>query len=340
VEARAYACDVADEAQLRRTLGRIRHDQGSLAGVLHAAMVLDDAALADLDTARFTAVIRPKLAGAAALDRLTRGDALDLFVLFSSVTTVIGTPGQASYVAANAALEALAERRHAAGLPALAVQWGPIGDAGYLARENRVADMLAKMLGSTHLRAADALEALPALLACGRSTVGLADIAWGDLRARLPGLAGPFWSEMPATVRAGESVESIRARLAGLSPDAAAQVILDVLVEELAAILRHTPSAIDVNRPVAEFGVDSLMGVELRTALESRLGVPLPLLTLSGVATLRAMSVRLLAVLHDGAPAPADDLAADDLAADDLAAAILRHEGAPLPAAAEAMPGP
>ena len=335
VEARAYACDVADEAQLRRTLGRIRHDQGSLAGVLHAAMVLDDAALADLDTARFTAVIRPKLAGAAALDRLTRGDALDLFVLFSSVTTVIGTPGQASYVAANAALEALAERRHAAGLPALAVQWGPIGDAGYLARENRVADMLAKMLGSTHLRAADALEALPALLACGRSTVGLADIAWGDLRARLPGLAGPFWSEMPATVRAGESVESIRARLAGLSPDAAAQVILDVLVEELAAILRHTPSAIDVNRPVAEFGVDSLMGVELRTALESRLGVPLPLLTLSGVATLRAMSVRLLAVLHDGAPAPADDLAADD-----LAAAILRHEGAPLPAAAEAMPGP
>ena len=168
VDARAYACDVADEAQLQRMLAGLRGAQGSLRGVLHAAMVLDDAKMAELDASRFAAVIRPKLAGAAALDLLTRDDPLDLFVLFSSVTTVIGTPGQANYVAANAALETLAERRHAAGLPALAVLWGPIGDAGYLARETRVAGMLAKMLGSSHMRAERALDALPALLACGR----------------------------------------------------------------------------------------------------------------------------------------------------------------------------
>ena len=78
------------------------------------------------------------MAGAEALDRLTRGDPIDLFVLFSSVTTLLGNPGQASYVAANAALEAIAERRHAAGLPALAVGWGPIGDAGYPDAQARV----------------------------------------------------------------------------------------------------------------------------------------------------------------------------------------------------------
>ena len=318
IDARAYACDVADEAQLQRTLVRIRRDHGQLAGVLHAAMVLDDALLADLDVSRFAAVIRPKLAGATALDRLTRRDPLDLFVLFSSVTTVIGTPGQASYVAANVALEALAERRHAAGLPALAVLWGPIADAGILARESRLSDMLAKMLGSTHLHAAQALAALPALLACGRSTVGLAEIAWGDLHTRLPGLAGPFWSEMPAASHAHESGASIRARLVGLPSDAAERVVLEVLVEEVAAILKQPPSAIDLNRPIVEFGVDSLMGMELRTALEARLGVQLPLLALSGATTLRAMSVRLLQTLHADDAAPADD----------LAAMIERHEDA------------
>ncbi len=97
-------------------------------------------------------------------------------------------------------------------------------------------------------------------------------------------------------------------------PAPAAQV---VLVEEVAAILRQTASAIDVNRPIAEFGVDSLMGMELRTALESRLGVQLPLLALSGATTLGAMSARLLRVLHAGEAAPADD----------LIAVIERHEG-------------
>ena len=319
VDARAYACDVADEAQLHRTLARIRRGQGPLRGVLHAALVLDDARLAELDAARFAAVIRPKLGGAAALDRLTRGDPLDLFVLFSSVTTVIGTPGQANYVAANAALETLAERRHAAGLPALAVLWGPIGDAGYLVRESRVSDMLAKMLGSAHLRAAQALEALPALLACGRCVVGLADIAWGELRGRLPGLAAPFWSEMPHASLADQSGSTIRARLAGLGLAEAGQVVLEVLVEEVAAILKLAPSAIDVSRPVLEFGVDSLMGVELRTALESRLGVQLPLLALSGATTLSAMSRHLLAALQTDAASSHDV----------LKAAILRHEGQP-----------
>jgi acyl carrier protein len=148
--------------------------------------------------------------------------------------------------------------------------------------------------------------------------IGVADIAWGELRTRLPGLAAPFWSEMPASLRQEGSGESIRARIADLAADAATEVVLDILREELAGILKQAPTAIDANRPILEFGVDSLMAVELRTALEARLDVQLPLLALTSATTLRAMAARLLAAMQGGG----------EPARDDVAAAILRHEGA------------
>src|SRR5208337_232162 len=100
----------------------------------HAAMVLDDAIVANLDEARLLNVLRPKIAGAENLDELTRGLALDYFVLFSSATTVIGNPGQGAYVAANGFLEGLARQRYSSGLPAIAISWGGIADVGVLAQ--------------------------------------------------------------------------------------------------------------------------------------------------------------------------------------------------------------
>ena len=315
VVARAFACDVAEPAELQATLKKIRRSMGPIRGVVHAAMVLDDALLQNLDAGRFATVIRAKLAGALALDRLTRRDRIELFVLFSSVTTVIGTPGQASYVAANRTLEALAERRHAAGRPALAVQWGPIGDTGYLLRETRVSEMLAAMLGSTHLRASQALEALPALLASGRPVVGLADVSWADLRGRLAGLAGPFWSEMPLRDRGSAAGLSLGARLAQLKPEEAIVAVEEVLVDEIARILQQPTNTISTTQPINEFGVDSLMAVELQTALEVRLGQQIPLTTLTGAATLNAIAARLVKMMDRQEAAGAE-----------IVASIMRHE--------------
>ena len=314
-QARAFACDVADREALGAVLARIRSEMGPIKGVLHAAMVLDDANVADLTEERFARVVGPKLDGALALDQLTAGDDLQLFVLFSSVTTVIGTPGQANYVAANAAMEALAERRVAAGKPALAVQWGPIADAGYLTRETRIGEMLEKVLGAAPLASADALAALPSLLASGHAVVGVSDAAWGDLRQRLPGLAGPFWADTPQGRSRNGSGPTLSAQIVGLSDEEALPLVLDMLVEEVGAILKLEAKAIDINRPVQEFGVDSLMAVELRTALEMRLGVALPLLALSDATSLRAMALKLLQALRGGG------------SADDLAHAMARHEG-------------
>src|SRR5204863_9463573 len=106
-----------------------------------------DGFAAELDDSDIAAILRPKLGGALVLDRLTQDDPIDLFLLFSSATTLLGAPGQGIYVAANLALEALARRRRAQGRPGLAIGWGPIQDAGYLSERPETRDALAPRPG-------------------------------------------------------------------------------------------------------------------------------------------------------------------------------------------------
>ena len=309
VQAHAFACDVADADGLGDLLRTLRRTMGPLRGIIHAAMVLDDTGLEGLDAARFASVIRPKLAGAVALDLLTRKDQLDIFIVFSSITTVLGTPGQANYIAANAAVEALVERRRAAGLPALAVMWGPIGNAGYLARETRVGEMLAKMMGAEAMPAAQALEALAGLLRSGPCVVGLGAVNWSHVRRQLPGLAAPFWSEMPVEATRDTSGRSIGSRISELSPAEASRAILQVLVEEISIILRQPMASIEPDRGLMDFGVDSLMAVELQMALENRLGTPRPLLALTGTNTLRLLADQMQQAMRAADPAPVGESA-------------------------------
>jgi phthiocerol/phenolphthiocerol synthesis type-I polyketide synthase C len=336
IDARAYACDVADEAALAATLTEIRVGQAPPAGIIHAAVAMDDALLGQLDAERFAHALRPKLRGAEALDRLTRSDPISLFVLFSSVTTTLGNPGQGNYVAANAAIEALAERRHAEGLPALAVQWGPIGDAGYLARETQVSEMLSRQLGSSHLSAAEALDMLPTLLASGAPIAGVATIRWGALKTRLPLLASPLFAEMDD--QAGEEAGEIdlKALLATCSPEEAQARITGLLVEEVARIMKLAPDKVEPQRPLAELGMDSLMAVELRLAVEERFGVTVPLLALSEGATLGAMAGRIVRSLSTGGEEPA--AAGGETAA--LVERLARHEGGAVAAPADRAEAP
>jgi len=321
VDARAYAVDVGDEAALSHALAIIRAEQAPLGGVIHAAVAMDDALLGALDADRFARALHPKLGGADALDRLTREDQLDLFLLFSSVTTAFGNPGQGNYVAANAAIEAIAERRHAAGLPALAVQWGPIGDAGYLARETQVSDMLARQLGSAHLTAQEALDTLPALLAAGIPVAGMATIRWGSLRRQLPLMDSPLFAELGGMAAEEAAEVDLKALLAECSPDEAREKITTMLVEEVARIMKLAVDRIEPQRPLAELGMDSLMAVELRLAVEQRFGISIPLLALSEGATLTAMAGRIVRSLGGEGDGQVDQKT-------QMAERIARHEGA------------
>ena len=314
VDARAFGCDVADADSLGAVLEQVRAAMPALGGVVHAAVVMDDALLPELGETRFGAALRPKLGGAEMLDRLTRADALELFVVFSSVTTVLGNPGQANYVAANAAAEAVVERRRREGLAGLAVQWGPIGDAGYLAREQGVAKLLSRRLGGRLLTSTEALAALPGLLTSGAVVVGLADVRWGTVGASLPLLRSPLFESLRGGAAEPAAEVDLRELLANSPPDVARAKLIELLSEEVARIMKTAVSSIEAHRPLAELGMDSLMAVELRLAIEQRFGLSVPVLALSEGATLAALAGRMVRSIGAAGAAAASPASTEDAA--------------------------
>ena len=131
----AFAADVGDESEVAKLLERIRAELPPLAGVAHLAGVLDDALLSQQTLERFRTTLAPKAFGACHLDRLTRDDDLDFFIVSSSVSSLFGSPGQSNYATANALLDGLVAQRRAQGLPATGVNFGPWAQGGMASSE-------------------------------------------------------------------------------------------------------------------------------------------------------------------------------------------------------------
>jgi acyl transferase domain-containing protein/NADPH:quinone reductase-like Zn-dependent oxidoreductase/acyl carrier protein len=292
-QVRVYAGDVADPASLGTALDDIRATQPPLRGIVHAASAIADALAGELDTAAIADMLRAKLGGAVQLDRLTRDDPIELFLLFSSATTLLGAPGQGGYVAANLALEALARQRRAQGRPALAVAWGPIEDAGYLAERPDTRDALARRLGAKPMPAAQALAGLAAIADSGLSAAAFAETSWNEARRYLPILAAPLFAEIRADSGASPGDDTLLERLARLTTEEAVALLKTAVAEEAANILRLPAAGLDPLRPLSEMGMDSLMAVELRLALESRLRVDLPLMSLAEGTSVASIATRL-----------------------------------------------
>ena len=293
-QVRVYRGDVSDRDSLAAVLNAIRASQPPLRGIVHAASAISDALASEIDLAQVSAIMQPKLGGALVLDALTREDPIELFLLFSSATTLVGPPGQGAYVAANTALEALARRRRAEGRPALAVAWGPIGDAGYLAERPEALASLARRLGARPVPAAQALSELSALVASGLPTVAFVDANWSEARRFLPSLATPLFSEIRAKSPPSAADEPLVERLGSLDPEAALELLKTIVAEEAATILRLPVEGIDPLRPLSEIGMDSLMAVELRLALENRLRIELPLVSLTEGTSAASIATRLV----------------------------------------------
>jgi acyl transferase domain-containing protein/NADPH:quinone reductase-like Zn-dependent oxidoreductase/acyl carrier protein/NADP-dependent 3-hydroxy acid dehydrogenase YdfG/SAM-dependent methyltransferase len=300
-----FACDVADRPALQAVLQTVGRDLPPLRGVLHAAMVLDDGLIATMDARRFNRVFAPKVLGARHLHELTLDHALDHFILYSSVTTCIGNPGQANYVAANAYLESLVAWRRARGLTGTCVAWGPIGDVGYLSRNAALKDSLAARLGTPPLSSRAALDMLERILVADLAQVTVADLNWPTLARLLPSAGGPRFDGLRRSAGAGdaddESSLDIKALIAGKSPDEVRQIVHDMIVKEVSQILRLGPERIDPARSLYDLGMDSLMAMELALGIEKRTGLNLPAMALNEGPSVERIAARLTARLCEGA---------------------------------------
>ncbi|HQU11754.1 MAG TPA: SDR family NAD(P)-dependent oxidoreductase [Acidiphilium sp.] len=302
----ALAADVTDRESLAGALRSIGSTMPPLRGIVHAAMVLDDALLSNLDARRFANVLAPKLDGARHLHELTRTMPIDLFVLFSSATTLLGNPGQANYVAANGAIEALALQRQREGLAACAVAWGPIGDVGVLTGNALARDALEMRLGAAPLTAAAALAQLDLILASGRTGLAVMDIDGPALQRALPASQSRFFDELRRRFGNGDGPaagEDLRARLRALPRAEARLELLTNLAAEIAAILRLPPERIAPTQSVLELGMDSLMAVELSLALEKRFGVSVPPMLINENPSIDRIAERVLDSLVGNAEA-------------------------------------
>ncbi|MPY63826.1 type I polyketide synthase, partial [Streptomyces spongiae] len=268
------AGDVADRETVASVL-----DAHEPTAVVHAAGILDDGLAAELTPERVARVLAVKAEAAQHLHDLTRDRELDAFVLFSSVTAVLGNAGQAAYAAANARLDALAEHRRAAGLPATSLAWGPWGGGG-MAADETVAGHFRRQ-GIRPLEPSRALDVLQRALDEDVICTTVADVDWQrfaaaaytprPLLAELPEAAPP--EATPVAPAGGTLGAQLRDRTAAEQD----RLLLDLVLDQVAATLGHTDrAAVDAARAFKDLGFDSMTGVALRHRLAAATGLSLP----------------------------------------------------------------
>ncbi|MEM8664630.1 MAG: SDR family NAD(P)-dependent oxidoreductase, partial [Pseudomonadota bacterium] len=300
--ATTVALDVCDADAVTALVRRLDAGPNPLRGVFHLAGGVDDGVVTSLGADTFRRVMAPKIAGAWNLHQATRGSALDAFVLYASLTGLLGAPGQANYAAANTFLDALALWRRAQGLPALAIDWGPWSEIGM------AADTSAR-LGDAMLSPEAGKVVLERLLSRREPAVvivpyGLADFLDGtpELRANSPYFADVREEVSRERAQSAEAA-ALREEILAATGSARAEKLAAYMEGLLAAVLRLDPSeTIERSRPLQELGLDSLVGIQLRNRVRSDLSVELPIDALLADPTTESL-VALVADLFGEAPA-------------------------------------
>lgn len=280
IETRVLKADVSSPADVKGLISELRAAKTPLKGIFHLAMVIDDAPLSALTAERLRTVMAPKAHAAWLLHENTQDLALDCFVMFSSVSSIFGNPAQGNYSAANAFLDSLAYHRRALGQPALAINWGVLGGEGYVARNERVAEFLARQ-GTGALTPAEVTSLMESFLTAQATQVAAIRVDWAKWRQSFRGMQdNPLVERIfAAGVESQESSgggNDWRAKIQAATADERNAVIGEAVRDVVGSVLRVKPDSLREDQPLTDLGLDSLMGVEIETMLESAIGVALP----------------------------------------------------------------
>jgi acyl transferase domain-containing protein/NADPH:quinone reductase-like Zn-dependent oxidoreductase/SAM-dependent methyltransferase/acyl carrier protein len=280
VDAQVVLADAGSPEDVKRLLTEISSAGHPLKGVFHLAMVIDDAQLASLTRERMRSVLAPKAHGAWLLHEGTRSMELDCFVMFSSVSSIFGNPAQGNYAAANAFLDSLAHHRQAIGLPALVINWGALGGEGYVARNERVAEYLARQ-GTTPLSPGEVVVLLESFLSAGVTQAMALRVDWAKWRQSFRGSQeSPLLERVFATGVEGPESSGAksdwRLKIESSAPDERTNIIGQAVRDVVGSVLRVKPEGLRADQPLTDLGLDSLMTVEIENSIESAIGVALP----------------------------------------------------------------
>ncbi|MFE0223718.1 SDR family NAD(P)-dependent oxidoreductase, partial [Streptomyces albidoflavus] len=295
------ACDVSDPAAVAELVAR-----HPVRAVVHSAGVLDDGTVESLTAERVTRVLRPKADAAWNLHEATRALELEAFVVFSSMSGILGGPGQANYAAGNTFLDALVRHRRSLGLPATSLAWGPwTQDAGMIGTLSGTSRHRVARAGMPELTAEQGTALFDAALASGEPVVlpvrlDLAALrGQGDLHPVMLGLVRRRGRR--AAAGGSAAAAGLVQRLGALGVDERREVLLDLVRGQVAVVLGHAGvQSVDPGRAFQDLGFDSLTAVELRNRLGKSTGLRLPATVVFDYPTVNALVGYLLEELFGG----------------------------------------
>jgi len=292
--------DVSNKEDVNRILKEVKETMPALKGIQHAAMVLDDGSIPEIDSERYLKVFKPKSLGCWNLHEASLNMDLDHFVLYSSISSIYGNPGQVSYVAGNSFLENFAQFRRSRGMAAMTINWGVLGDVGFVARSGNVGGLLYKQGWKTFTleQSTDVLEQM--LLNNPVQRVAT-DSDWEMVGNFYPhsALTSRFGhlikeKELSAGSSSGSGGGGLIAALKELDTEEQPEILVSHLRDTFARVLGSSPEKVDPNEPVTKYGLDSLMANQIRNWIQSSVAVDYSMMRIMKGPTLSEMALQIL----------------------------------------------
>ena len=276
--------DITRLDQLQENLAKLDGNMPPICGVFHCAMEIDDRVLANLDANSYAKSTHAKILGAWNLHQVTRYMELDFFVLYSSVTSIVGPPGQASYSAANAFLDSFADYLRDRGIPATSVNWGAVSDYGYVADNSQTSVETVDKFG---------VFPLPA-----QRMLSLLNGALGSESDNRIVIAGGTWAQEVAQTRkfGCSTISSVKLSQNGQegskNTDSNNTDVQQKVLSCVSRVLSIPRDAVDLHEPIVNFGIDSLLAVELSHLLRVESSI-----RISATSLLQPISIHEIASL-------------------------------------------
>jgi acyl carrier protein len=293
-------CDVAEKSAVDNLFKRLSKSMPPVKTVIHCAMVLEDGLLQDVNEERLKRVMLPKVMGAWNLHEATHSMELDNFWCISSISSLIGNIGQATYVAANAWLDGFAHYRRGLGLPAHTFNLGVVDAVGVVARDGADVARLLDQSGIRPMSAAAIFDQIKQVCSLNITQAGIFAVDWDALKTRFNNFADysrfSKWMQSSGTQNSVHSAN--QEALANLTFAEQLKTVESMVSEEIANILKIPVDQIERTRRVDSLGIDSLIAVELERKLQKRIGVRVASVDFLGGVSIAQLAENFLNLLE------------------------------------------